>query len=66
MIWNELEVTVVDRSTDQDSDQDSDQDNSSVERQKYRKKMSVSKRHSFYHPIENFFEKQLVLSLQYL
>ena len=31
MIWNELEVTVVDRSTDQDSDQDSDQDNSSVE-----------------------------------
>lgn len=38
MIWNELEVTVVDRSTDQDSDQDSDQDNSSVERQKYRKR----------------------------
>ncbi len=38
MIWNELEVTVVDRSTDQDSDQDSDQDNSSVERQKYKKR----------------------------
>lgn len=38
MIWNELEVTVVDHSTDQDSDQDSDQDNSSVERQKYRKR----------------------------